>query len=163
MLPVCKTFSALNQFDRDSYREDSIQFRLSCIIMPCCLQKPRPVRSDARKLKPHFRPTQLHICFAVENSGNTPFEFQAAAIADFAVEDLSQHAASVRLVGLGMQHAIDMSAPAKPRVVFNADPFTYPFPEPGVLRWVPHLARCLADIVRSCAWVLHGLPGPVTI
>lgn len=57
---------------------------------------------------------------------------QAAAVADFAVKDMNHFHESVRLVGLGNKHALDLKDSRVTEVVFNDMPFTHPVPRPGV-------------------------------
>lgn len=76
------------------------------------------------------RPTQLQICISIANKGDTEFQFQAATVADFAVKDMNEYHDSVRLVGLGNRHALELSDSRKAEIIFNDMPFTHPIPLP---------------------------------
>jgi hypothetical protein len=87
--------------------------------------------SDEDEAAQEGGPTQLHIAVSLHNAGDTPFEFQIASVANFAVRDLVHHAHSVRLVGLGNRTALDLSRPLEPKVMYNDMEFTYPLTQPG--------------------------------
>ena len=60
-----------------------------------------------------------------------PCAVQAASIADFAVKDMNEFHESVRLVGLGNRHALDLKDARKTEVIYHDMPFTHPIPRPG--------------------------------
>jgi hypothetical protein len=59
---------------------------------------------------------------------------QAASVADFAVRDMNQYHESVRLVGLGNRHALDLKDARTTEVIFNDMPFSHPIPRPSAAR-----------------------------
>jgi hypothetical protein len=103
------------------------------------------LEDEAEEVEDELRPAQLQICLSITNTGDTEFQFQAASLADFAVKDMNIHYDSVRLVGLGYRHAIDLKDSRKAEIIFNDLPFTHPIPRPG--------AACLPVII--CASPQH--------
>lgn len=87
------------------------------------------------------RPTQLQVCISIANKGDTEFQFQAATVADFAVKDMNEYHDSVRVVGLGNRHALELSDSRKAEIIFNDMPFTHPIPAPGVLSFLLGMPR----------------------
>lgn len=98
---------------------------------------------DDEEAVPEERPTQLQVCISIANKGETEFQFQAATIADFAVKDMNDYHDSVRVVGLGNRHALELSDSRKAEIIFNDMPFTHPIPLPGALPFLLGLPQFL--------------------